>query len=155
MITEFCKILGVKEADVLGRSRQAGIDIARHVYFWLMYQSGYSYSKIGRLNGRNHATIMNSVKVVNNAIEVKDRQVLDVWDKVKHLRASKTEATELSSSRFFVCPNCNGRCKVVVFEDFLGLEPPEMDECEVCKGTGKIIARKVTRYRGNTIIITE
>lgn len=150
MVTEFCKILGVKENVILGRSRINSTAIARHVYFWLMYQSGYTYSEIGRLNGRSHATILNSVNVVNDAIEVKDPQMMEVWDKVKHLRASKTPASENLELRPFCCPNCNGSGKVVVFEDWLGLEPPELDTCEVCEGEGKILARKIVRYRSNT-----
>lgn len=153
MIAEFCDILDVNEHDILGRSRSNEISIIRHIYFWLMYKSGYNYSEIGRLSGRSHATIMYSVQAVNNALEVTDRNVLDILDKVKHLRASKTNNSEMIEPHLFVCPNCNGRSKVVVFEDFLGLEPPEMGDCELCEGTGKIKARKILRFRGNTIVI--
>lgn len=153
MITEFCTILGVSESDILGRSRINETSIARHIYFWLMYQSGYSYSEIGRLNGRTHATILNSVKAVNSAIEVQDKTVLDMWDKVKDLRASKTDITP-KEVRNFCCPNCNGRGKVIVFEDYLGLEPPEYGDCEVCEGVGTFEARKITVCRNGTLVVT-
>lgn len=153
MIKEFCKILKINESDVLGHSRTNGLAIARHIYFWLLYQSGYTYPEIGRLNGRTHATVLRSVRLVDDALNVVDRQIVDMWFKVKDLRASKTEISQHVLLRMFCCPCCSGTGKVVIFEDYLGLEPPESDICEVCEGKGEVLARKIVRCAGNVIII--
>ena len=131
MISDFCKILGVKEADVLGRSRVVELTIPRHIYFWILYKSGYTYAEIGRLNNRCHATIHHSIQLVNSAIEVNDRSVLDIWDKVKTLRCTKTGIRAYQRG---VCPYCLGKGRVILFEDYLGLEAPEYGICEHCNG---------------------
>ena len=76
-----------------------------------------------------------------------------IWDKVKHLRASNTTAPESIEVRNFCCPHCNGSGKVVVFEDWLGLAPPEVDTCEVCEGVGTFEARKIIVCKNGTLII--
>lgn len=38
------------------------------------------------------------------------------------------------------CPSCNGRGKVPVHADYLGMEPDDLEDCQRCEGTGKLLA---------------
>ena len=65
-------IQSIKELD--GRSRERDIPTARHICAALLYKDGYgSTEHIGILmGGRNHATILHSIKFVQNIIDTKD-----------------------------------------------------------------------------------
>lgn len=44
------------------------------------------------------------------------------------------------------CPSCdNGYIKV--FEDYLQIAPPEIEKCQRCAGTGKLMADVVIRWK--------
>ena len=61
----------VTTAQILGRSRLRPICDARHIIAGLLRESGrYSSTFIGKSLGRNHATILHSVKRCNNLVEV-------------------------------------------------------------------------------------
>jgi chromosomal replication initiation ATPase DnaA len=49
------------------------IATARHLFCFIAYENGYNLSEIGRfLSYRDHTTIINSIKVVNNLRDTKD-----------------------------------------------------------------------------------
>ena len=49
------------------------IATARHLFCFIAYENGYNLSEIGRfLSYRDHTTIINSIKVVNNMKDTQD-----------------------------------------------------------------------------------
>ena len=45
MITELAKIVVVQELDILGYSQQPGIADIRHLYWFLLFREGFTYSQ--------------------------------------------------------------------------------------------------------------
>ena len=53
------------------------------VMSFLASNDGYSLTAIGKSIFRNHATIINSCKIVNNGIETKDKDICRVLEKIQ------------------------------------------------------------------------
>ena len=53
-----CKVMGVSELEMKGRSRLGHICLARQLYFNIAYENYHTYDKIGKSVGRCHATIL-------------------------------------------------------------------------------------------------
>lgn len=86
MILEVSKALLVLPNDILGDSRQERITDARSVYRWVLKKNGFSISDIARLSGCNHATIIHSLKYIKNGLEVKDKKICEMIEKVKDIK---------------------------------------------------------------------
>ena len=59
-----CNQRGVTRDELCGRGRTHAVAAARHELWWFMRHHpdrGYSYSEIGRIVGRDHATILHGV----------------------------------------------------------------------------------------------
>jgi len=60
-----CAARGVSRDQVTSYRRQLAASEARHIIAWIAARlTGKSYSQIGRILGRDHTTIMNSIRVV-------------------------------------------------------------------------------------------
>ena len=68
MITEVSKITGISEEDILGKSRKQRISDARHLYFFVLRENGFSISDIARLSERNHATVIWGINSFKNLL---------------------------------------------------------------------------------------
>lgn len=58
--------------DLTGPTKKANVTEARHVACWLLRDAGRSYPEIGRHIGRDHATVMNAVRRVQESSELMD-----------------------------------------------------------------------------------
>ena len=63
-----CETYGITPSDLISHSRKQNITFGRHVFCYLVYKYlSYSMSAIGKyLGGRDHTTILNSIRIVNN-----------------------------------------------------------------------------------------
>lgn len=163
MITEFSKITGVPIDAILGRCRNENIAIHRAVYYRLLYEAGFSYPQIGKLNSRTHATILRAVKMVENALFVGDKNIKQIVDKTEHLKIDyminlkqilelrpPERLGEKEQTREVLFPRCcycngkgwfyyNGKHKKDVKE-------PNYTPCPYCNGTGKVKAVVVVSW---------
>ena len=58
-------LIGVASIDIMGKTRLRDAVIARHfLRYYLKNKCFFTYSEIGRMTGCNHATIIHSVKYV-------------------------------------------------------------------------------------------
>lgn len=58
-------INGVYDVDIRCKSRKRNIIDARTVFYHLLYNEGYSLTNIGRAINKNHATVINGLKLFN------------------------------------------------------------------------------------------
>lgn len=86
MIIEFSKRLQIDIELILGRSRNPEIVDARHMYWHLLKDAGYSYSMIGRLCGVDHTAVMHGVSRVDDMLSIGDKRVTDYYEQTKDLR---------------------------------------------------------------------
>lgn len=65
-----CEFYDISEADMLGKSRKAILAQPRHImiYAYKSY-SGASYTELANRMGRDHTTIINSVRFVENLLD--------------------------------------------------------------------------------------
>lgn len=72
IVKEVANHYSIRQEDVYGRSRQAGIVLVRQLSMYLAQEhTSLTNSKIGLLIGnRNHATVIHSVKTIENRIQV-------------------------------------------------------------------------------------
>lgn len=61
-LREVCEYHRVSEEDVRGTSHLEEHVEARHDWWATLWASGWSYSRIGRVVGRNHSTIMEAAR---------------------------------------------------------------------------------------------
>lgn len=62
--------LGVDIGDLTERNRTPEVANARHIISWLLRQEGVTFSQIGRLLHRDHATAMYGAKRVDGSAEL-------------------------------------------------------------------------------------
>ncbi len=72
-IEQFSVIAGVTSDEFKGKCREVRITIARQCYMkYLVKNSRMSLSAIGRTINRDHATVINGIKHIDDLIETKD-----------------------------------------------------------------------------------
>jgi chromosomal replication initiation ATPase DnaA len=69
---------------LLAKRRDGDIPMARHILSTLLYKGGYGSSKrIGKEVGdRDHATVLHSIKVIQNIIDTKDEKYIDMLKQI-------------------------------------------------------------------------
>ncbi len=69
-VERVCALLGnVTPDDIMGRSRVYRIAVARQLVMWhLVRNIGMTYMEAGEAMGKNHATVMYSVRQIENII---------------------------------------------------------------------------------------
>ena len=90
------RAFGVDSEDVMGRRRHWPLAFARLTAYWLLsIGKGYSYSKTGRMFGRDHGSVMNGVKWVKQELELDA-----VKNNINDSRAGNIKEAFKSFSRF-------------------------------------------------------
>lgn len=174
MINAFSKLTGVAEADLLGTSRKKPLIDYRHVYWWLLYQSGFSFSKIGRLNGIKHTTVTKAIDQAETLMQLGDREITDIFEKVKpmignlrdvrFIMSTLKQVIELTpplntgaksctmQSAVSNCYVCHGKGYIYhggyMTKFKKDLTDPDYTHCSVCGGTGKIKALVTVEWSG-------
>ncbi|MBD8348565.1 helix-turn-helix domain-containing protein [Dysgonomonas sp. HGC4] len=157
MITEFSKIVGIPESEILSNRRTKEIVNARQIYWLILYKSGYSYTAIARLNNKYHSSVLTSIGRIKGLLEIKDFDVTDIYNRTKHLiqssmsianstitltRPSLFNAEGKAHEEFifdhFDCPRCNGLGYIHV-GSYNDIEDKD-STCPICRGTKKIKA---------------
>jgi chromosomal replication initiation ATPase DnaA len=71
---------------LLKRNRKQEIADKRHVLFYLLRESGYSIHQIALMCRYDRSSIWYAIHKVNNYLELKDKTICALWDKVKDLK---------------------------------------------------------------------
>jgi len=72
------KSFGYEWKDVTGSSRIRHVVDIRHLTQFYLYKNGWNYTKVAQLMGKNHATIIHSVKKCSELISV-DKDYKEMW----------------------------------------------------------------------------
>lgn len=75
---------GISKAEIYGRSRATNIVTARHMAYLLAYNSGMSFTEIGKRFKRDHTTIMHGVDRMSRRVVVY-KAPRDDFDTLKRL----------------------------------------------------------------------
>ena len=79
-----CRLGGIAQAELLGGSNKRHVVLARHVAMWVLYRhAGMSKLHIGRLFGRNHATVHYAIMRVHDVFRRPPRTPDD--EQLRHL----------------------------------------------------------------------
>jgi len=76
VITAVCETYDVTVDQLRGKDRSRGIVEARHVTCWMLVKKmGMTLSEVGKtfLGGRDHTTVMSSIKRFNDIYETEDQ----------------------------------------------------------------------------------
>lgn len=85
-VTEDVTGMNIKRND-----RKRDVVIARYIYFNLAKNlTGKTMTSIGKVVGRNHATVLHGIRVLNDWIET-NREVRDIYTRVKDQLVSNTD----------------------------------------------------------------
>lgn len=74
VLGDLSAIFKVTKKNITGRCRLEAYVRPRHFMAKLLYDSGYSSTEVGKLMGRDHGNVLNSVKRANDMIET-DRRI--------------------------------------------------------------------------------
>lgn len=165
MITEFSKITGYSVDDLLGHSRRQALADHRHVYWWVLYRSGYSCAEIARLNERTHANTSRAIKRIDSLLMLNDKVIVAILDKIKPLIENIKDEKIMSAIKQFIelsqpttansarsvvsgsvdsCNTCHGKGYIYqggyIKKFKKDLNEPDYNYCSVCGGTGKMKA---------------
>jgi chromosomal replication initiator protein len=75
IIEEACKVFDADPSDVVKRTRAQRVVNARHFVAWFLVKNlGMSLSSVGKdiLGGRDHTTVINSIKKFSNLYETEE-----------------------------------------------------------------------------------
>ncbi len=82
------------------------VRIAREVYWKILRQRGYSYSRIARIFDYSHATIMSGVRRVNNLLAAKDALTTAMYNNIKStMNMKQIGHIAMKDNRLF-CTRC-------------------------------------------------
>ena len=86
MIIEISKITQISIDDILGESRMANIVNVRHIYWFLMFEAGFNYSQIAKLNSRTKPTVYHGIMKTREMLSIGDREVKRIYGQVKGVK---------------------------------------------------------------------
>lgn len=89
-----CTVCGVIWEQILSKSRQKQIVTARHLYSsYARSHLKLTFTEIGKhLGGKDHATVLNSLKVVRNLMFVRDEKMVQLVKAInEELKTSMNE----------------------------------------------------------------
>jgi hypothetical protein len=86
MISEVEKLLHVPAAEILGRSRIRKVVEARHAYWWLLSNNGFSRSQTGRLCEVDQSTTTNGISRFLNLLETGDTETVRIYNLIKNIK---------------------------------------------------------------------
>lgn len=96
-LSNFCHKLGIAPCELTGKSQKQPLPLYRAVFSYIMYPA-YSQSKIARLLNRKPSTINNSVHRLREALEVRDKSVMQIFDKINNkINKARMDRPEFNS----------------------------------------------------------
>ena len=96
MITEFAQIVGISELEILGRSRLRSVNDTRQLYWSILFREGYSYTEIGRLCDRTHATILHGIHRIANLLDTADPAITSIYELTKNIKRHEKRHSDRS-----------------------------------------------------------
>lgn len=92
------KQLDISEG-MLTKSRIRELAIIRQVYFYFARELGYGCNQSAQLLDMNHATVIHSCRAILNGLEVKDKIISEVHDRVKNRLINKYGSIEQQKNK--------------------------------------------------------
>jgi chromosomal replication initiation ATPase DnaA len=86
MITEFAKATNIPVDTLLSRDKARNIADYRHVYWYLLRQSGFTVCTIARLNNVTHASVISAINKIKVLLTVKDKRITAIYELTKHIK---------------------------------------------------------------------
>jgi chromosomal replication initiation ATPase DnaA len=83
IVEDVAKVTMIEVEQIKGRKRQHDIVRARQLCIYMIYTKvGYSVTleQIGLVMNKNHATVIHSVRIINNYIDTKNKYVMQILD---------------------------------------------------------------------------
>lgn len=98
IIESVLKNSGLTEEELFSKNRQREVINHRHVCMWgLRRYTGATLQAIADLfGGRDHTTVINACRNVDNLIETNDFQILSIVQRIKNYQSIKTITNEVS-----------------------------------------------------------
>lgn len=81
-LEQLCDNAGYTVAEVVAHNRKRPMAEIRQVMMYALYQDGCTLKAIGRIMGRDHATVRHARMVIEDAIVTRDRVIADIWRRV-------------------------------------------------------------------------
>ena len=77
------QVTGVGQKDILGKSRNRDVCLAKHLYcYFLREKFNLKLKQISSLMNNDHSTVLHSLKVIENMIWTKDDKTLDYLNEI-------------------------------------------------------------------------
>lgn len=67
LVMDVCRVCGVSQVMLLGRSRRPEVVKARHVLWAVLVRRGFTYVRSARLTGFDHTSVIHGVKLAEKA----------------------------------------------------------------------------------------
>jgi hypothetical protein len=86
MISEVSARTMVSDMDILGASRARKCVDARHAYWWVLNNNGFTHILIGRLCEVNHSTVTLGLKSFRRLVEGGNAEAVRIFNLVKDIK---------------------------------------------------------------------
>jgi chromosomal replication initiator protein len=83
-ILKYCNLLNADYRQIVSKSRKQELAQVRQVIMWKLYNTKlYTLKQIGdNFGGRDHTSVLHSLNVVNDYLDVKDKLFMGMTEKV-------------------------------------------------------------------------
>jgi chromosomal replication initiation ATPase DnaA len=86
MISEFSKLAGYPELDILGKGKRGHLCDARHVYWYILHKNGFNASEAARVSGVRHSSVIFAIKKVTDLLELNDNYITELYERTKDIK---------------------------------------------------------------------
>jgi chromosomal replication initiator protein len=96
IIQEVAQAFGIRQEDILGKAQTRDCVLPRQIAMHLSrHQLKMPFTKIGDLFGKDHSTVMSSVKLIQKGIDTDDREIAGTYHSIlKKLKSSISVAVK-------------------------------------------------------------
>ena len=124
----------------------------RQVFCYFARKQNYSLSEIGKFIGIDHATVIHSVRMIEEKRETDD--IIEYYVRRYEVMSNKKQIIEIEPPSHnqveekttlvgFACPQCNGRGWVMEYDVREGAKI----DCSRCSGCGRLTATVVVSWK--------
>lgn len=87
MIVEVANKTDIPVDDILGNSRKRPVVIARHAYWYLLWENAnYTTTQIAQLNDVNYGRVRYGINIFRDALDFGHEEVTKVWNLIKDIQ---------------------------------------------------------------------
>lgn len=80
------QITGIPFKTLIEKTNKKPQAMYRQVLIWFLHYEGVTHQGIHEMTGRNRSTVIYSVRLIDDLIDVKDKETINLIDKINEIK---------------------------------------------------------------------